>query len=118
TYPVINLANLHFWKGNVERALPYYEQSERNASHKLNRNPSDVWARMNRMVSRMVLGNLDGAESDLGELRNAAQRGQLTPQDANKILADLRLLEGSPQPPGEIGQFITAVDNLVADLHT
>jgi tetratricopeptide (TPR) repeat protein len=119
SYPVINLANLHYWRGNLNIARPYYQQSERNADTKLARNPHDVWARMNRVVARLVLGDIEGAKSDVAELEPLVEQGHLAARDLSRIIGDLNLLHESPNPPAQIewfdgafGQFMRRLERI------
>jgi tetratricopeptide (TPR) repeat protein len=105
SYPVINLANLHYRQGNLEQARDYYAQSERNAEIKLTRNPRDKWTRLNRVVARIVLDNLSGAQDDLDEVMRLATQGEIGQEDMERILSDMDMLLGSPKPPHELEQF-------------
>ena len=116
SYPVINLANLHYWRGNTEIALTYYQQSERNADVKLARNPLDIWARMNRVVARLVLGNVAGAKSDVDELDPLVTQGHVLVRDLSRIISDLNLLHESPKPPDQIEWFDGAFSQLMQRL--
>jgi tetratricopeptide (TPR) repeat protein len=103
SYPVINLANLYYAQGQIPLARDYYRQSEFNAGQKLERNPGDYWALLNRIVARLALGRQEDALADLRALMERHD-GLHTP--LINILDDLERLQKSPEPPKDIERVI------------
>lgn len=112
SYPVINLANLLYTQGKIDVALDYYRRSEFNSSYKLERNPSDYWALLNRMVARLALNRFEEALNDWRSLH--FRLPQLSSAMVS-ILGDLHRLKVSPQPPRGIDQMIVEVKTAYAD---
>ncbi|HVO44254.1 MAG TPA: tetratricopeptide repeat protein [Aggregatilineales bacterium] len=112
SYPVINLGNLYYAEGRVDLARAYYRQSEINATQKLERNPADYWAMLNRIVARLGLDRYDDAVADLHDL--LSNQPDLNVPLA-KIMGDLERMKHSPQPPPAIDRVIEELQHLHAD---
>ncbi len=106
SYPLINLGQLHFMRGEVDKASEQFSRALPISLRKLEVNPSDVWARFDVLTAQFALGQTNEALQQLDmTLRHAHSIGPL-----ETLLDGLHNLKHSPQPPVGIDDAITQVE--------
>lgn len=106
SYPLNNLAMLHFKLGEVEEAQKYFDRSIILAKNNIDNNPTDYWAHFDLINGQLACARQDIARQDLDHVLKTVQlRGPL-----ESFLIGLQVLEESPKPPEHIGEFIARVE--------
>jgi tetratricopeptide (TPR) repeat protein len=112
SYPIINLAMLHFEKGEPEEAERYFRRSAALSAQALEGTPADFWTRFDLTTAQLVLGRTEEAQKTL---EVAIQQLQ-NPHPLEILLGDFYRLKQSPHPPANVDQMIEtlrqAIDRL------
>ncbi len=106
SYPVGNLANLYFSRGNLDKALPDFEQTLRMSSLSLDMNPQDYWARLDRVTALLVLSRADEAKADL----EIVLQQVTTTSPLETALAELTRMKNAPQPLRDADEVLALLD--------
>ncbi len=105
SYPIINLAQLHFMHGDVDEAKSYFKRALTFSLRALEGNPFDYWARFDVATARLALGETDEA---LEQLRLAInQQPGLGPLET--LLSGLQNLKNAPHPAQNVDRAIEMV---------
>ncbi|MEP7284400.1 MAG: tetratricopeptide repeat protein [Chloroflexota bacterium] len=109
SYPIVNLAMLHFTQGHVEESESYFNRSSQISTRTLDANPFDYWSRFDLTIAMLVLGKFADAHKNLDiaikQVHNAVP--------LETFLSDLKRLRDSPQPPKQIAEYIEKVENAI-----
>jgi tetratricopeptide (TPR) repeat protein len=106
SYPVVNLAQLHFLRGDVDKAKSYFSRALAISQRTLDNNPSDPWARFDVITAELALANNEAAFQQLDvTLKQMQAIGPL-----ETLLGGFMMLKHAPQPPPQIDQAITLVE--------
>ena len=110
SYPIVNLAMLHFTQGDTETAQRYFKRSKVISERALDGNPFDYWKRFDLAIAELALGNPDGAQRQIALAISQVQNvGPL------EILErDIQRLADSPQPPPDVDKLGRLVEQAVA----
>src|SRR5258708_11064985 len=109
SYPVVNLAMLHFIEGDAQLAEKYFMRSVIISERKLDGNPFDYWSRFDLAVAQLVLGNTD---ESMKQVALAVQ----SLQSANplEILQhDLNRLGSAPVAPADLDKVQHQVEQAI-----
>ncbi len=102
SYPIVNLAMLHFMQGNVPEAETYFKRSITISARTLDGNPFDYWTRFDLTIALMVTGNLTEAKRHL----TIAIQGLQSRSPLEIFLSDLRRMKTAPYPPANADELI------------
>jgi tetratricopeptide (TPR) repeat protein len=102
SYPIVNLAMLHFMQGNVKEAEDYFKRSIAISARTLDGNPFDYWTRFDLTTALLVTGNLTEAKRHL----TIAIQGLQSRSPLEIFLADLQRMKTAPYPPENIDELI------------
>lgn len=105
SYPVINLAQLHFMEGDVDEARDYFNRAATFSMRALEGNPYDYWARFDVATARLALGETAAAFEQLQLALN--QQPGVGPLET--LLGGLHNLKNSPYPPEGVDRAIQMV---------
>ncbi len=108
SYPIVNLAILYYMQGNLDQARVYFEDVITRANDALKRNPSDYWARFDRLTAELAYGDSRSAADDLDVIAQQVK----TAAPLESALGELRRLKTSPHPPQNIDQVIARLEAL------
>ncbi len=113
SYPVVNLALLHFMRGDVEKANGYFERTIAASLKNLAINPADTWARGDVITARLALGQTDEAFRELEALTSQAR----SVGSMETLLSGWRNLKGAPHPPADIDKAIEVLHAAIEKTH-
>jgi tetratricopeptide (TPR) repeat protein len=114
SYPINNLAILYFMEGNLDQALPYFEQTKTASEQVLENRPRDYWARLDHMTALLALGREKEAMTELGAiLHQVKSTGPL-----ETALGELIRLKNAPKPPVGIEKAISMMQEAIQKLRT
>jgi tetratricopeptide (TPR) repeat protein len=109
SYPLINLGQLYFMRGEVDKSSEQFARALPISLRKLDVIPSDIWARFDVLTAQLALGQTNEALQQLDSvLRHAHSIGPL-----ETLLDGLYNLKRSPQPPAGIDDAIAQVENAI-----
>jgi tetratricopeptide (TPR) repeat protein len=111
SYPLINLGQLYFMRGELDKASEQFARVLPISLRKLEAFPTDVWARFDVLTAQLALGQTTEALQQLEvTLRQTHSIGPL-----ETLLDGLRNLKQSPQPPAGIDEAIAQVDQVIRE---
>jgi len=112
SYPIINLAMLHFTEGDTDIAQRYFKRSKVISERALDGNPFDYWKRFDLAIADLALGLQDDAQRQI-----ALAISQVQSASPLEILArDLDRLAKSPQPPVDVDKLVKLVEQAIVRL--
>ncbi len=109
SYPVVNLAVLHFIEGDAPLAEKYFMRSVIISERKLDGNPFDYWSRFDLAVAQLVLGETSEA---MKQVALAVQSLQ-TANPLEILQRDLERLGIAPHPPADLDQILHQVEQAI-----
>lgn len=108
SYPIVNLAQLYFMRGELDNSRPYFKKSRALAERALMNNPTDFWALFDVATSDVALEAPDWKR----ELTNALKQAPTGPLDT--LFTGLMYLKNSPHPPSVIDEALKMVSDEMA----
>ncbi len=109
SYPVTNLAILHFRQGDSAKALTFFDQVSSMATRTLEANPQEYWARLDRMTAALALGKPDAAMTDL----QVVLQQMTTAGPLESALGEITRMKNAPQPLQNADPIISALNDAI-----
>jgi len=112
SYPISNLAQLYFMRGDLKKGQEFFRQSLANAQRSANLNPLDFWARFDMVTAELALDADPAWREDITAALRQAPTGPL-----DSLMNGLHNLKNTPHPPKYIDEAIKLVEDDIARRH-
>jgi tetratricopeptide (TPR) repeat protein len=109
SYPVVNLAMLHFMEGNIQLAEKYFKRSVVISNRKLDGDPFDFWSCFDLAIAQIVLGETEDAITQVLLAEQSLQG--VYPLEI--FQRDLERLGNAPQPPVDLAKIQEQVEKAI-----